>query len=130
VAPRARPVRRRRDDSGHVAVEFLGAVPYLVLGVLAVLQLTFAVSTMQATSTAARAAARAVSQTGGGDADRAARQAVPSWLQDKLSVTVTGGLQPGVTVSAPIPVVLPVFDGPTVSRSAWFDPEHGRTPWG
>jgi hypothetical protein len=119
----------RRADRGHVAVEFLGAIPYLGLGLLATLQLTFAVSTVQAASTAARAGARAVSQ-GTGDATAAARAAVPSWLQQKIVVSVGGGAQPGVSVSAPMPLVFPGFSGPTVTRRAWFDAEHGVTPWG
>ena len=113
-----------------MAVEFLGAIPYLILGILALLQLTFTVSVVQATSAAARAAARTVSQGDLGGADAAARNAVPEWMAGKLTVSVGGSRAPGVSVSAPIPIVLPGVDGPTVTRSAWFEPEQGVTPWG
>lgn len=122
--------RPGRGDSGQVAVEFVGAIPYLLLGVLALLQLTFAVSVVQSTSAAARAAARTVSQGDPGGADAAARGAVPNWMAGTLSVSVGGGQAPGVSVSAPIPIVLPGVGGPTVTRRAWFEPERGPSPWG
>jgi Flp pilus assembly protein TadG len=123
-------VRRRRDDAGQSAVEFMGVIPLLVLGVLAALQLTFAVAAIQATSAAARAGARAESRQPG-TATFAAQQAVPSWLSGDLQVAVTqGGAGAEVTVSTAIPSVLPIFAGPTVTRSAWFEADHGPTPWG
>lgn len=125
-----RDAPRGRGDAGQAAVEFLGAIPYLVLGFLALLQTTFAVSTVQATAAAARAGARAVSQGDAGGATNAAQDAVPSWLQAKIQVQVGGGTRAAVAVSTPIPVVLPGLTGPTVTRTAWFDLEHGTTPWG
>lgn len=119
----------RRGDSGQVALEFLGAIPYLVLGFLAALQLAFAVATVQGVSTAARAAARTVSQADG-DPATSAQRAVSPWLAGDLSVTVTGGIRPGVRVTAPLKTVLPGISGPQVSREAWFDPEQGPSPWG
>ncbi|MBK6870270.1 MAG: pilus assembly protein [Kineosporiaceae bacterium] len=120
---------RDRGDAGQTAVEFLGIIPYLILGGLAVLQLAVAVATVQGTSTAARAAARTVSQADG-DATTSARRAVPDWLAGRITVSVTGGVKPGVAVTATMPVVLPGVDGPNVTRRAWFDPEQGPSPWG
>jgi hypothetical protein len=122
------PVKRRRDDRGQVAIELVGALPYLILGALAVLQLTFAVSVVQSVSAAARAGARAESQ--GDGADAAARAAVPGWMQGALTVSVGGGQAPSVSVSSSIPIVLPGVAGPTVTRRAWFEPEQGPSPWG
>jgi TadE-like protein len=116
---------RRRGESGQVAVEFLGILPWLVLALFAALQLTAAAATVQAASTAARAAARTASQAYGDPRD-SARHAVPSWLADKL-VVVRAGAQ--VSVSVQVPIIFPGIDGPTVTRTAWFDPEHGQAPW-
>jgi hypothetical protein len=55
---------------------------------------------------------------------------VPSWLSGDLQVELTGGSEPGVRVSAPVTMVLPGIPAPRVSREAWFDPEHGTSPWG
>lgn len=120
--------RRGRADGGQVAVEFLGLIPIVALGFLGAVQLTFAVSAVQATSTAARAAARAASMDG--DPRTAARRAVPSWLADDVQVNVSGDLTPRATVSLRIPLVFPGFSGPTVTRTASFEAERGTTPWG
>lgn len=123
------PPGGRRADGGQAATEFLGLVPLLVLGVLAALQLTFAVTTVQATSAAARAGARAESRLPG-SADGAAHRAVPSWLSGDLEVTTDSGpAHATVTVTLPVPLVLPGVDGLTVTRRATFEPEHGLTPW-
>jgi hypothetical protein len=116
--------------AGQVAVEFLGMIPYLVLGLLAAMQLIFAVATVQATSGAARAGARALSQ-GLGDPVTAARRGVPAWVENKMTVQVGSGARPGVTVSSRIPILFPgLASGPAVTRRAWFDPEDGPAPWG
>ena len=118
----------RRGDRGQVAVEYLGTLPYLLFGALAALQLTYAVSAVQATSTAARAAARSASQ-GDGDPVASARRAVPHWVEQRMTVSLTGSGE--VTVRTRIPVLFPgLADGPSVSRRAWFDPEQGISPWG
>jgi Flp pilus assembly protein TadG len=128
---RGRPAAgTRRGDAGQVAVEFLGAIPYLILGVLAALQLTFAVSAVQATSTAARAAARTASQ-GDGNPYSSARRAVPGWVDSRMTVSIGGGASGQVTVRTRIPIIFPgLADGPQVTRRAWFDPEQGPSPWG
>lgn len=118
---------RRRGDHGQVAVEFLGVIPYLAFGILAALQLTFAVSAVQASSTAARAAARTASQGDGSPVD-SARRAVPSWVERRMTVNLVG---PGeVEVRTRIPILFPgLADGPQVTRRARFDPEQGDSPW-
>jgi hypothetical protein len=111
-----------------VAVELMGSIPFLVIGLLAALQLVFAVATAQATSTAARAGARAISQ-GSPNAAGSARRAVPRWVERRMQVTVVGTAS-GIQVRTRIPVVLPGVAGPTVVRNAWFEPEQGVAPWG
>ena len=127
---RASAPRATRREAGQASIELLGTIPYLALACIAALQLIFAVTTVQATSTAVRAAARAVSQ-GDGDAATAADRAVPGWVEPRMTVTVTGGARPGVSVRTRIPILFPgLIDGPAVTRSAWFDPEQGSAPWG
>ena len=121
---------RRRNDRGQASIELLGSIPYLALALIAALQLIFAVATVQATSAAARAAARTVSQ-GDGDPVESAERAVPGWVVDRMEVQVSGGLRPSVRVTSSIPILFPgLIDGPRVSRTAWFDPEQGVAPWG
>jgi hypothetical protein len=121
---------RRRGDRGSASIELLGAIPYLALALIATLQLIFAVATVQATSAAARAGARAISQ-GDGDPTVSARRAVPSWVVDRMEVQTSGGLRPSVSVTTSIPILFPgLIDGPSVTRTAWFDPEQGVAPWG
>ncbi len=126
-----RPRRARAaGDRGQASVELLGTISYLVLAVLAVLQLTLAVATIQATSTAARAAARTISQ-GDGDPIVSADRAVPGWVASRMNVQIGGGPRPAVQVTSSIPILFPgLFDGPQVTRTAWFDPERGVAPWG
>ena len=122
--------RGRRNDRGQASVELLGSLPFLALALIAALQLIFAVATVQATSAAARAASRTVSQ-GDGDPTASAERAVPSWVVPRMDVQVSGGARPSVRVTSSIPIIFPgLLDGPKVTRSAWFDPEQGVAPWG
>lgn len=121
--------RRRRREEGQVAVELLGSLPFLILAFLAALQLIFAVVTVQATSTAARSAARSISK--GDNPTTAARSAVPDWVENKMRVDVNAGLNPSVSVTTRIPILFPgLASGPSVTRSAWFENEHGQSLWG
>jgi len=123
-------LKRGGNEQGQVAIELLGAIPYLALALIASLQMIFAVATVQATSTAARAAARTVSQ-GDGDPTVSAQRAVPSWVASRMTVDVGSGPRPEVTVHASIPIIFPgLIDGPRVTRTAWFDPEQGTSSWG
>lgn len=117
-----------RRERGQVSIELMGMLPLLAIGLIAALQLIFAVATVQSTATAARAAARTVSQ--GSDPVTAAERAVPDWVRNKMTVTVTGGADPGVQVTTRVPILLPGIAGPSVTRRAWFDQEHGQSPWG
>src|SRR4051812_5793780 len=104
-------------------------MPFLILAFLAALQLIFAVVTVQATSTAARSAARTISQ--GENPTTAAHNAVPDWVENKMQVNVNAGVNPSVSVTTRIPILFPgLASGPSVTRSAWFEAEHGLTPWG
>jgi hypothetical protein len=125
----ARIGRGRARDGGQVSVELLGSIPYICVALIAALQLIFAVVTVQSTSTAARAAARTISK--GADPVAAARRAVPDWVENKMTVNVSGGTDPGVSVTTRIPILFPgLIAGPAVTRSAWFDSERGAPPWG
>ena len=55
--------------------------------------------------------------------------AVPGWVDRRMTVTASGTAT-GVRVRTTIPVILPGFSGPTVTRAAWFEPERGVAPWG
>ena len=104
---------RGRNDRGQASIELLGTIPYLALALIASLQLIFAVATVQATSTVS------------------AERAVPSWVVNRMEVQVGGGSQPAVRVTSSIPILFPgLFNGPRVTRTAWFDPEQGVAPWG
>jgi hypothetical protein len=120
----------KRKEEGQASIELLGAIPYLALALLAVLQLTVAANTVQAASAAARAAARTASQ-GDGDPGTSARRSVPDWLEGGMQVTVAGGDSPSVRVTLRMPIILPGLSiGPEVSRTAWFESEQARPPWG
>ncbi|GLY13874.1 hypothetical protein LWF15_02275 [Kineosporia rhizophila] len=119
-----------RGDRGQASIELLGSVPYLALGLFAALQLTVAATTVQAASSAARAAARTVSQ-GDGDPQASAQRSVPDWLEAGMSVTLNGGESPSVTVTLQMPIIVPGLDsGPEVARTAWFEREQATPPWG
>jgi len=121
---------RAERERAQASIELLGAIPFLILGLLAVWQLSVAAATVQAASAAARAAARTASQ-GYGDPQTSARRSVPDWLEDGMSLTLEGGSEPAVRVTLRMPVVLPGLSaGPEVSRTAWFEPELTQSPWG
>ncbi|GAB6899782.1 hypothetical protein [Kineosporia succinea] len=117
-------------ERGQASIELLGAIPFIALAFLAALQLTVAAATAQAASAAARAAARTASQ-GDGDPAASARRSVPDWLEDDLAVEIGGGESPSVQVTVTMPIVLPgLGGGPQVHRTAWFESETARAPWG
>lgn len=119
ACPSARPsawrsrIRRRegRSDRGQSSIEFIGFLPILLLLALAGVQLGLAAYTANQAGTAARAAARYVSQDDSNNAAQAGRNAISGWLADDATfaedrpsgeVSVTATLQipsviPGVT---------------------------------
>lgn len=79
---------RMRGEEGQAAVEMIGALPLLVVGVLAVLQVLAAGTAREAATGAAQAGAMALLQ--GGDPEDAARRAVPGWARGQVRVKVSG----------------------------------------
>jgi pilus assembly protein CpaE len=72
-------------ESGQASVEFVGILPAVLLVVLVGWQLLLAGQATWLAGNAARVAARA--QAVGADPDRAARDALPSYLRRHLEVT-------------------------------------------
>jgi hypothetical protein len=82
----ARP-RVVRDARGQATVELVGIVPLAVLVALTIGQLLAAGAARELAGTAAEAGATAILQ--GGDPKAAARDALPDWSDDHVSIAVT-----------------------------------------
>jgi Flp pilus assembly protein TadG len=80
---------RLRERDGQAAVEMMGALPVVLLLGLVVLQLLAVGYASVIAGQAAESAALAVA--GGGDAEEAARAAVPGWSRARMQVDVRGG---------------------------------------
>ncbi len=98
---RATDANRTGSDRGQATVELLGALPAVLLVVLAGWQLMLAGQASWLAGNAARVAARA--EAVGGDAEQAARSALPRHLRRDLHVTRREG---DVTVRVRLPIVL------------------------
>jgi hypothetical protein len=90
-----------RGERAQASVELLGAIPALLIVVLVVFQLLAIGYAKVLAGDAAEAAALA--QAGGGDAARAARDAVPGWSKAGMRVRVAGD-RIRVTMRAPSPL--------------------------
>jgi hypothetical protein len=86
----ARPAvaSRLRDETGQATVELVAAVPALILAALISLQLLVAGYALTLADGAAEAGALALAE--GGSAAEAARDALPGWADDNVSVAVEG----------------------------------------
>ena len=91
----------RRED-GQASVEFLGTVWWPLLVVLAIWQVSLAAWANVESSNAARTASRVSAR--GGDASRAARNAVPAPLRRGMRVTTAGEK---ATVRLRVPILFP-----------------------
>ena len=76
------------DERGQATIELIAAVPALLLAALVSLQLLAAGYAMTLADGAAEAGALALAE--GGSAAEAARQALPGWAEDDVSVSVRG----------------------------------------
>lgn len=106
----------KRNDRGTAALEFVGAVPFLLLSGAIALQFGLVGWTAISTQDAARAAARAASL--GKSPSAAAAQALPSGLQ---LVGVTGGPSgSGYSYSVVVktPAIVPLLELGEVTRTA------------
>jgi hypothetical protein len=108
-------MRLLRDQRGQTSVELVGMLWWLLLTALVVWQLMLAVWAVDQTANAARTASRVVGR--GGDAEKAARNALPSGLRDGMKVQISGET---AKLSVRIPIVVPGLgdDRLRVTRSA------------
>jgi hypothetical protein len=97
---------RHRGDRGQASVELIAAIPALALVTLLVAQLALAGYALWSAGVAARAGARAAYV--GGDAERAARSALPGALRGEASVSDRRGVQVEVRAPSLVPGLPPL----------------------
>ncbi|GGS25711.1 TadE/TadG family type IV pilus assembly protein [Streptomyces griseoviridis] len=107
--------RRRHDDRGQAALEYLGFLPILVLVALAAVQLGLIAYAAQQAGTAARSGARAASLDLG--AQQGCDRAVSDWLSVGCAAGA-GGDEVTVTATVGIPSVVPGWDFGDATRTA------------
>jgi hypothetical protein len=88
TARRIPRLRSARAEDGQATVELVAAVPALLLAALVSLQLLAAGYALTLADGAAEAGALALAE--GGSAAEAARDALPGWASDDVSVSVSG----------------------------------------
>jgi hypothetical protein len=103
------------DERGQTSVELVGMLWWLLLAALVVWQLMLAAWAVDQTASAARTASRVEGR--GGDAAKAARNALPGALRDGMDVKISGET---AKLSVRIPIVVPGLgdDRLRVTRSA------------
>jgi hypothetical protein len=108
-------MRLIREQRGQSSVELVGMLWWLLLAAFVVWQLMLAAWAVDQTANAARTASRV--QGRGGDAVKAARNALPSGLRDGMKVQISGET---AKLSVRIPIVVPGLgdDRLRVTRSA------------
>jgi hypothetical protein len=106
-----------RTQRGQASAELVAVIPALLLAVLVAAQLGLVGWALWSAGSAARAGARAAHV--GGDAEAAARSALPSHLRKGARVTEEGGV--GVRVR--VPTLLPGVPRVPLEAKADLDPE-------
>lgn len=101
-------------ERGQATVELVAALPALLLAAAVALQLLVAGYAMTLADGAAEAGALALAS--GGSAAKAAREALPGWAKDDVSVAVEGGTV-SVRLRPPSPIAA-VANRLAVSSSA------------
>jgi len=103
------------DQRGQTSVELVGMLWWMLLAALIVWQLMLAAWAVDQTANAARTASRVEGR--GGDAAKAARNALPGGLRDGMEVKISGET---AKLSVRIPIVVPGLgdDRLRVTRSA------------
>jgi hypothetical protein len=101
-------------ERGQATVELVAALPALLLAALVALQLLLAGYAITLADGAAEAGALALAS--GGSAAEAAREALPGWAEDDVSVAVEGG-EVSVRLRPPSPIE-GLADRLTVTSSA------------
>ncbi len=107
------------NEDGQAAAELVVVVPLLAALVAAVAQLAVAGYALWTAGDAARAGARAAEV--GGDAEAAARSALPGWLERDAEVDGAGPVE----VSVEAPALLPGVAAIPVSAATDLDPGAG-----
>jgi Flp pilus assembly protein TadG len=107
-----------RED-GTASIELIAAAPFLLLAVLAAVQIALAGQALWSASVAARAGARAALV--GADVAAAARAALPPPLRTGSEVSAAGP----VTVRVPVPRLLPGMPQVMVGAGAGLGPGDG-----
>jgi Flp pilus assembly protein TadG len=108
----------RRED-GTASVEMVAVVPFLLLAVLVAAQIGLAGAALWSAGVAARAGSRAALV--GGDAEAAARQALPSAMRSGADVS---GASP-VSVRVAVPRLLPMLPRMMVGAKAALESSDG-----
>ena len=108
-------MRRLRGERGQASVELLGTLGWLLLVALLIWQVALAGWAHVQASNAARTASRADAR--GGEATKAARNALPAALRRGMTVRVQGER---ATVAVRIPILFPGLgtDGVRATQSA------------
>jgi hypothetical protein len=101
-------------ERGQATVELVAALPALLLAALVALQLLLAGYAITLADGAAEAGALALAS--GGSAAEAAREALPGWAEDDVSVAIEGG-EVSVWLRPPSPIE-GLADRLTVTSSA------------
>ena len=108
-----------RREGGTASVEMVAAVPFLLLAVLVAAQIALAGAALWSAGVAARAGARAALV--GGDAEAAARQALPPSMRSGADVSDADA----VSVRVAVPRLLPVLPTVKVGAKAALEPGDG-----
>lgn len=106
-------------EGGTASVELVAVVPFLLLAVLAAVQIALAGQALWSASVAARAGARAALV--GADATAAAQRALPPSLRAGSTVKESGE----VSVRVPVPRLFPGLPRVTVGARADLEPGDG-----
>jgi Flp pilus assembly pilin Flp len=112
-------MRFRDRESGQASVELVAVLPALLLCALIAVQLAIVGYGLWSSATAARAGARAAYVNG--DAERAARSAVPGAL--RRDAEVRDGRHVAVALASPS--LVPGVDAPSARARTILDPEGG-----
>lgn len=113
--------RRNNGEEGTASVELVAVVPFLLLALAVAAQIALAGQALWSASVAARAGARA--ELVGGDAEAAARRALPSALREGAEVAAEDG--EGVTVEVPVLTLIPRLPRVMVGAAADLEGDGG-----
>ncbi len=108
---------RGHGEEGTASVELIAVIPFLALAVLVAAQIALAGQALWSAGVAARAGARAALV--GGDAERAARRALPPSMRAGAEVDGTDE----VSVRVAVPRLLPTLPSVMVGARSGLDGE-------